>query len=160
MLKDQLWAFAVLLPFLVAPAPEKPVEKPPEKKPVVIAPVKALTPAKVEPKPVQFGSDIAIGHGPLIQPDQLVEIHLVVADSGGKELINTRKRGLSIIVAAKPDGIGYLDRLLKGMHQGGVRKATLLPADLNEGRGLPPFVPAGIETQVTVWVVRTIKPNR
>ncbi|MEQ1932492.1 MAG: hypothetical protein ABL962_01245 [Fimbriimonadaceae bacterium] len=169
MLKDQLLALALLLPFLSAPALEPPPVKPSEKKPVTAAqtavatkkpPVKPEEVAVLEPKTVTFGTDVTVGLGPLIQANQLVEIHMLVTDPAGKELINTRKRGLSMTVSPQLNGTGFLDKMLSGMRQGGVRKATLAPAEVNEGRGLPPFVPAGIETHVTVWVVRTVKPSR
>ncbi|MEQ1824026.1 MAG: hypothetical protein ABL949_16070 [Fimbriimonadaceae bacterium] len=180
MLKDQLLALAFLLPFVSAPTLEVPAEKGPIGKPIIIkAPLAPkVTPPSAKPEPAKaepakpeptktepktttktiFGTDVSIGAGPLLQSDQFVEIHVLVTDSGGKELLNTRKRGLSLTVPVS--GSDFICKILDGMRQGGSRRATLAPNELNEGRGLPPFIPAGVQSDVTVWVLRTVKVNR
>lgn len=101
--------------------------------------------------------EITIGTGLKLAPAERAVIHFVVADSSGRELVNSRKRGLPFTIEAKPDGTELWDFLLKDMKVGGCRKITLLPAQVNDGKGLSPYVPAGIQVSVTVWLLRSVR---
>lgn len=101
--------------------------------------------------------EVAIGTGLKLSPAERAVIHFVVADSSGRELVNSRKRGLPFTIEAKPDGTELWDFLLKDMKVGGCRKITLLPAQVNEGKGLSPYIPSGIQVSVAVWLLRSIR---
>lgn len=101
--------------------------------------------------------EVTIGTGLKLSPAERAVIHFVVADSSGRELVNSRKRGLPFTIESKPDGPELWDFLLKDMKVGGCRKITLLPAQVNEGKGLSPYIPAGIQVSVTVWLLRSIR---
>jgi FKBP-type peptidyl-prolyl cis-trans isomerase len=222
MLKDQLIAFGLLLPFLAGPKtsvsmepPTSTTTKPPvtakqaEKKTTVPAkstetpkttsknePAKTESkkpeaqktvpntgpsksgPAKTEtkkaepaqaveqkvPAPDQLKTpivppytEIAIGTGAKVAPGERAVFHFSVTDSTGKELVNSKKRGLPFAVESKTDGTEVWDTILKEMKVGGVRKMALTPEQVNAGKGLPPYVPPGVAVTVTVWLLRSEK---
>jgi len=214
MLKDQLIAFGLLLPFLAGPKTSVSMEPPTsttttppvtakqaEKKTTVPAKATETTkttpkseakadpkkqeaqktvpntgasktgPAKPETKktePEQIPdqlktpivppyTEITVGTGAKVAPGERAVFHFSVTDSTGKELVNSKKRGLPFAVESKTDGTEVWDTILKEMKVGGVRKMALTPEQVNAGKGLPPYVPPGVAVTVTVWLLRSEK---
>jgi hypothetical protein len=231
MLKDQLLALAILIPFLAAPLAGGPAKTGPAKtgpaKTTVASPQKAVVPGlsashqatatpgasapvkgddknpllakgttppdtgakpvdtgktdpKIAPKtdpakkadptpkpadknPIQIPliappfQEITVGAGAKLAPAERAVVHFIIADSSGKELMNSKKRGLPLTLELKPETPSFWNALLKDMKVGGARKMTLAPSEVNGGKGLPPYIPAGIEISITVWLLKTSK---
>lgn len=214
MLKDQLIAFALLIPFLFGGAagpkagttavamdppiaskaddkkpPVTPVEKAlktpveikvpdktsagtvPKKEDVkkpenpVTPPVASTGPQKetkpaVDPKlpPAQVPpviTEVSAGTGAKVNAGERAVFHFAVADALGKEFVNSKKRGLPFAVEAGSDLLW--DGMLKDMKVGGVRRIALMPDQVNAGKGLPPYIPAGVPVTVTVWLLKAEK---
>jgi len=105
--------------------------------------------------------EIVIGQGPVAQTGLVATVHFEVHDKSGKELANTRKRGLAFSF-----GVGASDTApfwsfgVVGMKTGGVRRLDVKPASAYGPVGVPPVVGPGSELSVTLELVelRTLKP--
>ncbi len=101
--------------------------------------------------------EVTIGAGLKLAAQERAIIHFVVADSSGRELVNSKKRGLPFTVEPKPEGTDMWDVLLKDMRVGGSRRMTLTPPQVNGGKGLSPYIPAGVQVTVTIWLLRAAR---
>lgn len=134
-----------------------PVTKPEVKKPGTEQKTTPPLPTGETQKPVPVYTEVTVGSGVKVATGERAVFHFAVADAQGKEFVNSKKRGLPFTVEASPTGAELWDVLLKDMRVGGIRKMSLTPEQVNAGKGLPPYVPAGVPVTVTVWLLRSEK---
>jgi FKBP-type peptidyl-prolyl cis-trans isomerase len=115
----------------------------------------SLPVAATKPAPAPY-QEVTIGTGAKVAAGERAVFHFAVADAQGKELVNSKKRGLPFTVEAGT-GDELWGAMLKDMKVGGIRKMALVAEQVNAGKGLPPYIPPGMAVTVTVWLLRAEK---
>ncbi len=117
----------------------------------------AVSPATEQANPSVLVTELRPGNGRAIQPGDLVTVHFQVETSEGRELANTRKRGLPYSVEFRLTD-SFWSAMLTGMRAGGERKLAL-PSDLYFGQnGVSGVVPSGTTLLAKIQVV-SATPN-
>lgn len=102
-------------------------------------------------------TEVRSGNGRAIQPGDLVTVHFQVETSEGKELANTRKRGLPYSIEFRVSD-PFWAAMLTGMRAGGERRLAM-PSGLYFGEnGVPGVIPSGSTLLAKIQVVSST-PN-
>jgi len=104
--------------------------------------------------PAAAPQDIVAGSGRAVQPGDVVVIHLVAESAEGRTIADTRKRGLPFVFQVAEGGVEpWLDRCVRGMRTGGVRRVVLGPESGYGEDGVPPVVPPAATLTVTLTLL-------
>lgn len=101
--------------------------------------------------------DVSSGTGTPIEPGALVTLHFRVWNESGKELADTRKRGLTFTIPApERGGSVFWKSALRGLRSGG-RREVVLPAHLAYGsEAVAPVLPPSGFIRAEVEVVAVV----
>lgn len=114
-------------------------------------------PEVVELWPLVQVVDLRVGSGTVVEPGALVTLHFRVWNETGRELADTRKRGLPFTIPAPEPGTSvFWESALRGLRSGG-RREVLLPAHLAyASEALAPVLPTSGFLRAEVEVVAVV----
>lgn len=114
------------------------------------------TPPVPVPKPAPFTfADKPAGWGKPVGKGELVTIQFVVTGKGGREIANSRKRGLPFTLRIGMKGVDpLLDLVVRGMKPKAVRTATIIARVAYGPNGVPGVIPPNEKLTVVVELLR------
>ncbi len=121
---------------------------------LVIA-IQPSTPAENPAWQWKLQKEVKVGDGPAVALGDAVTIDFIATNEAGREVANTRKRGLTLTLRASDSG-DVLAQALVGMRETGEREVLAMI----DSPGVPPIVSSGEALRVWIKIVRLSNPGR